>query len=84
MILPAIVPSIIVVSRKDHSEINLAAIPKLTSKMRQKKFARPLNYNSEFNEYLLKNTNNISSLKPDVINFNTLITKKLRGQEDKY
>lgn len=76
MILPAIVPSIVVVAKKDY------IAPKMLSKIRHKKFARPLNINSEYTDYLLKNVNALNSLRPDIINFSNLMRNKLKEAED--
>ena len=76
MILPAIVPSIVVVAKKEY------IAPKMSSKVRPKKFARPLNFNSEYTDYLLKNVNALNSLRPDIINFSNLMRNKLKAAED--
>lgn len=76
MILPAIVPSIVVVAKKDY------IAPKMSSKVRPKKFAKPLNINHEYTEYLRKNVNALNSLRPDIINFNNLMRNKLKEADD--
>jgi hypothetical protein len=78
MILPAIVPSI-TLTKKSYKNMNIA--PKLSSKVRQKKFARPLAFSNEYTDYLIKNVNGLSSLKPDIINFSNLMKKKLKEAE---
>ena len=76
MILPAIVPSIVVVAKKEY------IAPKMSSKVRPKKFARPLNFNSEYTDYLLKNVNALNSLRPDIINFSNLMRNKLKAEKN--
>lgn len=53
----------------------------MSSKVRPKKFARPLNFNNEYTDYLLKNVNALNSLRPDIINFSNLMRNKLKEVE---
>ena len=65
--LHSVIPSILDL-KKSEDKIT-PQIPKFSSKYRNKKLVRPMNFSYEYTQYLLKNISEMGSLRPDVINF---------------
>lgn len=58
-------------------------MPRLVNKFRNKRFNKPMNINSEYTEYLMRNIANINSMRPEVITFNKIKKRAELTEEDK-
>jgi hypothetical protein len=57
------------------SEAREGVLQNINTKIRNKRYNRPVSISQEYTEYLLRNITGVTSLKPEIVSFNPKISK---------